>query len=531
MPELGRAPKAPPPPADGPGQWGVLLSGQDRASYPDAIRDWAAKGADSEFALTPDEVVARSQPRSNAASEGGRTVRARQPPVAGGPEGCGDRPVRRVPSAAARQLDVQAPGVVARRQRTCRWHLRTVGPGTDRRRGGRLAVRVGLPLRRRACRGRRLLPEDDLTEDAPNRARPSTLRCRRTSGSRPEAAPARAGRTRSRPGRSSNGPREHVDSCWNGCEVAGGRRGERLLDEVVARDVDRVHPVHRRAPMRDRSTEPAEPARQRSTHASNASGWRTGRRRSAHRARRRQRTEARREVDALRVQQRRAGRRRARRRRRCPSASPSLARIAVAASAARSASGTCCSTSVATATGGRRVVVEQRQHRLGQPGEVPLGDQRLVAVGVPAAVVDRAEHGRRVVGVHERARPVVDRLAGDRHVVGVHHAVDEPDEHPRATSDAWASSDRRRTARRTGLLGLGGRRVVAGDRVVGEAAQQRRGPAARRRTGTCRPGRWLAATRTSTAPGSSVSRGDVLAGGHDGEGAGGRDRRARASPR
>jgi hypothetical protein len=70
MPELGRAPNAPQPPADGPGQWGVLLSGQDRASYADAIRDWATKGADSEFALSADEVVARSQPRSNSASEG-----------------------------------------------------------------------------------------------------------------------------------------------------------------------------------------------------------------------------------------------------------------------------------------------------------------------------------------------------------------------------------------------------------------------------------------------------------------------------
>jgi len=70
MPELGRAPNAPKPPEDGPGQWGVLLSGQDRKTYADAIRDWAAKGADSEFALGADEVVARSQPRSAAMSEG-----------------------------------------------------------------------------------------------------------------------------------------------------------------------------------------------------------------------------------------------------------------------------------------------------------------------------------------------------------------------------------------------------------------------------------------------------------------------------
>jgi hypothetical protein len=70
IPTLGRAPHAPDAPEDGPGMWAVLGSGQDRMSYPDAIRDWAEKGADSEYALTPDEVVTRSQPRSKAMSEG-----------------------------------------------------------------------------------------------------------------------------------------------------------------------------------------------------------------------------------------------------------------------------------------------------------------------------------------------------------------------------------------------------------------------------------------------------------------------------
>jgi hypothetical protein len=47
-----------------------LASGQDREAYPDAIRDWVDKGAASEFALSPDEVVARSQPRPMSKSEG-----------------------------------------------------------------------------------------------------------------------------------------------------------------------------------------------------------------------------------------------------------------------------------------------------------------------------------------------------------------------------------------------------------------------------------------------------------------------------
>ncbi|MFK7918702.1 MAG: hypothetical protein AB8G14_11525 [Ilumatobacter sp.] len=70
MPKVGSAPNAPVAPDDGPGQWDVLGSGQDRASYPDAIRDWVANGANSAFALTPDEVVAASQPRSSSMSQG-----------------------------------------------------------------------------------------------------------------------------------------------------------------------------------------------------------------------------------------------------------------------------------------------------------------------------------------------------------------------------------------------------------------------------------------------------------------------------
>lgn len=70
IPALGTAPTAPPPPPDGPGQWDVLGSGQSRSGYADAIRDWVAKGADSEFVMTPSQVVAASQPRSPSASQG-----------------------------------------------------------------------------------------------------------------------------------------------------------------------------------------------------------------------------------------------------------------------------------------------------------------------------------------------------------------------------------------------------------------------------------------------------------------------------
>jgi hypothetical protein len=76
------------------------------------------------------------------------------------------------------------------------------------------------------------------------------------------------------------------------------------------------------------------------------------------------------------------------------------------------------------------VGVEQGQHGFGKPRQVPLRDRRLIAVGVTAGMIDRAEDRGRVVRVHKRARPIVDRFAGERHVVGVHYAVDEPDQLP-----------------------------------------------------------------------------------------------------
>ncbi len=42
----------------------------DPESYHAALRDWVEHGADSEFALAPDEVIARSQPRDADAATG-----------------------------------------------------------------------------------------------------------------------------------------------------------------------------------------------------------------------------------------------------------------------------------------------------------------------------------------------------------------------------------------------------------------------------------------------------------------------------
>ena len=47
---------------------GMTRSTGDRHRYVAAVRDWVAKGADSEFVLDPAEVIARSRPRSRGAA-------------------------------------------------------------------------------------------------------------------------------------------------------------------------------------------------------------------------------------------------------------------------------------------------------------------------------------------------------------------------------------------------------------------------------------------------------------------------------
>ena len=70
LPRMGRARTAPPPPDNQVDPMALIATGQDREHYADAIRDWVDKGPASEYALTPAEVVARSQPRSGDLSAG-----------------------------------------------------------------------------------------------------------------------------------------------------------------------------------------------------------------------------------------------------------------------------------------------------------------------------------------------------------------------------------------------------------------------------------------------------------------------------
>ena len=68
MPEMGAAPDAPHRTDAGHEQMALLMSGQDRGAYADAIRNWVEHGPASRFALAPDDVIARSQPRPIATS-------------------------------------------------------------------------------------------------------------------------------------------------------------------------------------------------------------------------------------------------------------------------------------------------------------------------------------------------------------------------------------------------------------------------------------------------------------------------------
>jgi len=57
LPALGRAAAAPERTDRSLGYAGALTSGQARATYADAVRDWVARGAESPYALDPAEVA------------------------------------------------------------------------------------------------------------------------------------------------------------------------------------------------------------------------------------------------------------------------------------------------------------------------------------------------------------------------------------------------------------------------------------------------------------------------------------------
>ena len=74
--------------------------------------------------------------------------------------------------------------------------------------------------------------------------------------------------------------------------------------------------------------------------------------------------------------------------------------------------------------------MQQREQRLCESGQIPLGDRGLVCVSVTSVLIDGAELRGGIIGVHESTGAVIDRLSAQRHVVRIHYAMDEADVHP-----------------------------------------------------------------------------------------------------
>ncbi len=268
---------------------------------------------------------------------------------------------------------------------------------------------------------------------------------------------------RSSPGRAVKGAWRTSSNVVNALEVAVGRCGERLVDEMVARDVDRVDRIHPVGvlgacgpPPRQPRIDAVDQRANRLVVAAQHLGQRPERRREVGRCRLQQREEV---VGEIRIV---VGDRR----------QTELCRHA-ADPPRPEPLGKLLQERRRPLDGDVRVGVDEGQQRLGEPGEIPQRDLGLVAEGVSPAVVDRTEHRRRIVGIHERAGPVVDRLAGDGHVVGVHHPVDEPDEHP-LRDEHGLRVEHGVQERERGYLGGGRCGRVTGDRVVEQPRQHRR---------------------------------------------------------
>src|SRR5215510_10733965 len=59
-----------------------------------------------------------------------------------------------------------------------------------------------------------------------------------------------------------------------------------------------------------------------------------------------------------------------------------------------------------------------------------MGNVGLVAIRITSLIVDRTEHRRRVIDIHERTWAVVNGFARNGHVISIHDPVNEPDLHP-----------------------------------------------------------------------------------------------------
>ena len=123
----------------------------------------------------------------------------------------------------------------------------------------------------------------------------------------------------------------------------------------------------------------------------------------------------------------------------------------------------------------RVLIADQRQQRLAQAEQVPVGDVRLAIEGVAALAVGVVANMARDEGVEKLERSVIDGQAQDAHVVGVHHAVAKAGCLPLSQQLGGASAD----GLEQGRIGIGAKactaaalRIVAVDAVVGELPER-----------------------------------------------------------
>ena len=173
----------------------LIGDGEFREKYAERLRDWVANGAESRYALSPDEVIARSQPSSPASLTGRRAFRAGPAHLAARRVSASWRSRTSTPPTSCSRTTSPTSGRPTRSWRRAlrRRGLGTLPAGARGRRG--LAVRLRLqpgPDRVRTGAGQEARP--DLTTVGRWRPPPTT-----GSGSVTFTAgsPIRAGRTRS----------------------------------------------------------------------------------------------------------------------------------------------------------------------------------------------------------------------------------------------------------------------------------------------------------------------------------------------
>src|SRR2546423_4600451 len=116
------------------------------------------------------------------------------------------------------------------------------------------------------------------------------------------------------------------------------------------------------------------------------------------------------------------------------------------------------------------VLINEREQSLCEPCQIPRRDLRLIRVGVPPLLIDRAKDLPRMVFIHEGAWAVIDRFSRNRRIVRVHHAMNETDEQPASNELRLSQRDKVQQGdiRTVAMRRL---RVMSRDHMLGKQAK------------------------------------------------------------